>query len=110
MTSIGEASPNLLIFTAPFAPTAGSASIDGRIVNQNGRGLRNIRVTLQNGSTSEVKTALTNAFGYFRLEELEVGSFYVLSVQHKRYVFQTSSYAFTLNDDLVGFSFVGTQF
>jgi hypothetical protein len=40
------------------------------------------------GSTSERKTAITNAFGYYSFESVQAGQTYVFSVISKRYSFQ----------------------
>ncbi len=108
MTGLTDGSPNLMIFTDPLAPTAGEATLEGSVVSNTGRSLKNITLMLQNASASEFKTAITNGFGYYRFENLEVGSFYVLSIQNKRYHFPNSPLAFTLNEDLVSVAFVGT--
>lgn len=109
MTGIGTASPNLILFTDPLAPTAGEASISGSVTSNTGRGMKGITVTLQNASASEFRSAVTNAFGYYTFDNLEVGSFYVLSVENKRYHFSNSPFAFTLNEDLASVAFVGTR-
>lgn len=105
---IDTASPNLMVFTDPLAPTAGTASVQGQVVSNTGRALKGITVRLQNASTSELKTAITNTFGYYKFEELEVGAFYVMSLRSKRYVFENNPYTFTLSEDLAPLAFVGT--
>jgi subtilisin family serine protease len=108
MTNIDGASPNLMLFTDPLAPTAGEAAITGSVISNKGRGLRGIRVTLQNADASEVRYAATNAFGNYMFDNVDVGSLYVLSVEDRRYFFPNSPLAFTLNDDLTSVAFVGT--
>ena len=109
LTGAGAGSPNLMLFTDPLsAPTAGNASIEGMVVSNTGRRLKGIRVLLQNASASEYKTAITNAFGYYKFEEVEVGAFYIMSIQSKRYFFENSPYAFTLSEDLAPVAFIGT--
>lgn len=108
MTGVGAGSPNLMLFTDQFAPTAGNASIEGTVQLASGRGLKGITLTLQNATASEFKTTVTNAFGRYRFDDLEVGDFYVLSIQSKRYRFPNSPYAFTLSEDLTSTTFIGT--
>ena len=109
LTGAGAGSPNLMLFTDPLsAPTAGNASIEGMVVSNTGRRLKGIRVLLQNASASEYKMAITNAFGYYKFEEVEVGAFYIMSIQSKRYFFENSPYAFTLSEDLAPVAFIGT--
>ena len=108
MSGVDAASPNLLVFTDPLAPTAGEASIEGTVATNTGHGIKGVKVTLLNASTSEVQIVVTNAFGSYRFEGLEVGSFYMMSVQHKRYHFNNSMIEFTLSDDLAPAAFIGT--
>jgi endonuclease G len=69
-----------------LAPTAAASQISGRVMTTDGRAVSRARVTLtdQNGET---KSALTNPFGYYRFETVAAGETYVITVQHKRYVF-----------------------
>jgi hypothetical protein len=62
-------------------------------------------LTLTNVQTGETKATITNPFGYFNLEA-EVGSFYILTISHKRYFFADSVRTFTLVDELSDPEFV----
>ncbi|HEX8367075.1 MAG TPA: carboxypeptidase regulatory-like domain-containing protein [Pyrinomonadaceae bacterium] len=68
-----------------LAPSAASVTVGGRVL-ANGRGVPNATVTYA-GETGERKSALTNAFGYFRFEEVQAGQTYVFNVLSKRYTF-----------------------
>lgn len=103
-----DGSPNLVLFTAPNGPTAADAEVSGRIVDGSGRGLKRVRVLLQNAATGETRLVLTNVFGYFVFSDVEVGEFYVMRVQNKRYTFPDSPYSFTLSDSFSAMTFVGT--
>ncbi|MGD9563770.1 MAG: S8 family serine peptidase [Pyrinomonadaceae bacterium] len=107
MSTTSDGSPNLMLFTAPTAPTAADAIVSGSVTDADGRGLRNVRVTLRRASDGQTRLAITNAFGYFRFDEVEVGDFYTASIQNKRYVFENSPFAFSLNDNLTSVAFVG---
>ncbi len=69
-----------------IASTAASAGINGRVVTANGRGIRNVRVSLTN-QNGETRFTVTNSFGYYRFEEVQVGEFYVIQANSKRYQF-----------------------
>lgn len=69
-----------------FPPTAATASLFGRVLTPDGRGLVNAAVTLTDSSGNSW-TAITSSFGYYRFEGVEVGQTYVLSVSSKRYSF-----------------------
>lgn len=103
-----DGSPNMMVFTAPNGPTAGDATVSGRVVNNSGRALKGIRVVLRNADGTETRVALTNPFGYYSFQDVEVGGFYVLSIQNKRYTFENSPYAFTLGEDFTAAAFIGT--
>ncbi len=89
-----------------FAPTAAESSISGRITTASGRGIRNVVVQLNGGNLSETRYARTNPFGYYRINELDAGQTYVLSVSAKRYSFANPTRVITLNEDLTGEDFV----
>ncbi|HEX8736787.1 MAG TPA: hypothetical protein VF721_15755 [Pyrinomonadaceae bacterium] len=75
----------------PFAPTAASVSIAGRVLTPDGiTGLRNARVILTDAH-GNARTAISGSFGYYRLTEVEVGQVYLVTVVSKRYQFQAQA-------------------
>lgn len=103
-----DGSPNLMVFTAPSGPTAADAVVSGQVVRNDGRALKDVRVLLRNATNGEIRIALTNGFGYYTFTDVEVGEFYILNVQSKRYTFPTNSYSFSLGEDFTASAFVGT--
>lgn len=91
------------------APTAADASIGGRVSTVDGRGIRNIRVTVTGGNLTEPVAAVTSAFGYFRVDGLRAGQTYVVSVAGKRYVFETPVRVVSLGEDAFDIDFVGER-
>ncbi|MDQ3799695.1 MAG: carboxypeptidase-like regulatory domain-containing protein [Acidobacteriota bacterium] len=90
------------IYQIPLlAPTAASVTVSGR-VTANGRGVANAIVTYA-GETGERKSAITNAFGYYRFEEVPAGQTYVFNVVSKRYTFP--SRAVTVSEELSELNF-----
>jgi len=71
-----------------LAPTAAASQISGRVLRTDGRGVSKARLTItdQNG---EVRSALTNPFGYYRFDDIAAGEIYVISVSHKQYRFDS---------------------
>lgn len=65
---------------------AASVPVGGRVVDSNGIGVSKANVTLTNpqGTT---RTILTNGFGYYRFDDVEVGQNYIFEVNSKRYSF-----------------------
>ncbi len=70
-----------------FTPTAATAVVGGQIKTADGRGIRNVLVTIThpNGQT---QTARSGSFGYYRFAEIPVGETYVISVTAKKYIFR----------------------
>jgi len=89
-----------------LAPTAAHASVSGRVTDSNGRGISQASLTLTNTQSGATQVATTNTFGYFTIEDLEVGVTYILTVAHKRYSFTDSTRTFTLEDNATGIDFV----
>lgn len=85
-------------------PSAANASIAGRVLTSNGRGIARASVTIS-GPNGVVKSSLTNSFGYYKLEDIAVGQTYIVGVSSKRYEFIESTRALTLHEDLSGFDF-----
>lgn len=90
-------------------PTAAPASVTGRVLDAYGRGISSARMTLFNGTTGESKVVLTNTFGYYTFNDLPIGDFYVLTVEHRRYRFSNSSTSFTLDDNISGMDFQASR-
>ncbi len=89
---------SITITTTNLAPpVAAGVNIGGRIVNANGIGINGTRVSLTYPS-GEVITVKTNAFGYYKFEDLEVGSTYTVQVADKRYQFANPTQVVTLED------------
>lgn len=87
------------IATPGFLPysdtaTAASVSVSGRVVTNTGQGLRNALVTLT-GPSGVSRTVNTNAFGYYRFDDIEVGQTFIASVSSKRYRFDARTLSVT---------------
>ena len=67
-------------------PTAASVSIGGQVLTANGNAVRKARVVLT-APNGQIRTAITNPFGYYRFDDVEVGASYVFNVVSKRYSF-----------------------
>jgi len=81
-------------------------SVSGRVLNAAGRGVYNAIVTLTN-SSGEVRSTITNPFGYYRFIGVAAGQTYTLRVRSKRYTFTPQ--VITANSDLTGLNFVAKQ-
>lgn len=88
-----------------IAPSAANVSISGRVVDSSGFGIRNGRVmlTAQNGS---VRTAVTNSFGYYRIEDIPSGETYVINARAKGYNFTPRTV--NVNDEISGLDIIAS--
>lgn len=84
---------------------AAPVSVSGRIVTASGRGISRAVVSVVDLSSGEARTAVSNGFGYYSVEGMVAGGLYMISVQHKQYVFE--SRIVTLSDSLDDFDFIG---
>jgi hypothetical protein len=91
--------------TQPNGPTAAHVSVGGRVVNAIGRGIYGVRVSIA-GSTGETRTAMTNPFGYYSFDDVEVGQGYTLQVSDKRYQFTNPTQFITVFDAVEDLNFV----
>lgn len=90
-----------------LGPTAAPASISGRVMDQSGRGIRGVAISVQ-GSSGEARTVVTNTFGFYRIEGLPVGQAYVLSATARRRSFANNFRFIDLSADLSDENFVAT--
>lgn len=93
-------------WSSTFSPTAANASISGRIITADGRGIRNVTLQLTNLTTNETKTCRSGSFGRYNFADLESGETYILSVTAKRFSFSNPSRVITLSEDLADEDFV----
>lgn len=92
-------------FTAPsLAPTAAMVGVSGQVVRADGNGISKALVTLTD-VTGAIRTVLTNPFGKFRFDDVEVGRTYILSVESKRYRFINNTQVFMVVDEIDGIVF-----
>ncbi len=87
-------------------PTAGPVSVSGRVVDSFGRGISGARLSISDAQTGATWTTLSNPFGYYTLSGPIAGSFYMMTVSHKRYTFADNTRTFSLNEDIAGVDFI----
>lgn len=79
-----DANGNTSEFT-PFVPTAAQVTIKGR-VTADGESVVRARVILTD-SNGQTRTTFTNSFGFYRFEDVTVGSTFVCNVTAKQHTF-----------------------
>jgi hypothetical protein len=73
-----------------LGPTAANTSVSGRVLTADGSPVRNARVVFTD-LEGESRSAITNPFGYFRVDGLPAGQNYVVSTWAKGHVFEPVS-------------------
>ena len=89
----------------PFAPTSSDATIRGRVTVGKNTGVKGAVLTLTGGTLISPQVTVTNQFGNFAFKDIEIGHFYVLTVQHKKYGFIQNSQGFMLLDNMTNIVF-----
>ncbi|MEO7672838.1 MAG: S8 family serine peptidase [Pyrinomonadaceae bacterium] len=90
-----------------LAPTAGDATISGRAIDSRGRGVKDVRISLLDANTGNLRYTTTNSFGFYTFRDVPVAHFYVLRVEpNKRYVVLDGLRSFTLQDDFTNVDFL----
>ena len=73
-------------FVITLAPTSAAVSVTGRAADHRGVSIANVRVTLTLMNGTQLH-AISNAFGYFRIDAVPAGETAILSAVHRRYTF-----------------------
>lgn len=89
-----------------LGPTSAPASISGRAIAPDGRGISNVRIMVQGGELDEPVLALTNQFGYYAIEGLPSGQTYIVSAASGRTFFPDPVRVVNLDTDLSDLNFV----
>lgn len=90
-----------------LAPTAAEVTIGGRILTADGRGIRNVSVTLTSGS-GEIRTAVSGESGSYSFAEVTAGATYIFSVRAKHYQFSQPTQIRSINDDTDDVDFIAS--
>jgi hypothetical protein len=103
----GPAAANDHTFDVGFysATTAADATVEGRVMTADGRGIRNVRLQLYLADGTAL-TALTGPFGYYRFEGIPAGTSAILTIRSKRFTFSQSAVLLDVGDSLTGIDFV----
>jgi len=91
-----------------FIPTAANVTVSGRVLTENGNGIRNTVVTITDTSGNVLVTR-TSTFGYFHFYEIRVGETYVISVNSKRFIFKPSSQVINVDEELSNIYFIAYE-
>lgn len=86
----------------------GVVALSGRVKTPEGRPIKGARIVIKDAQTNAVvRTALSSPFGYYRLDDIETGRSYVLSISHKTYLFALPSHLLEVSEERSNIDFVG---
>lgn len=85
-TRMSSTSTDIGAYEVQFSPTAASVTIGGKVREIDGRAIARALVTLTN-LNGEIRTTVTNHFGYYSFKDVPAGENFVLSASHKLYEF-----------------------
>lgn len=88
-----------------FAPTAAFVSIGGRAMNSQGRPIPKAQITLQEQG-GNVRTALTNPFGYYSFDGVARGTTVMLNVAAKGQEFIDPTRVITVHEAVSNIDFI----
>ena len=88
-----------------FAPTAANVSIGGKVADAKGNGQSRVSISLTD-SSGNVRTAMTNSFGYYRFEEVAVGQTYTIFAQSRRFQIDNPTRLLSVEDGRDDIDFV----
>ena len=86
-----NAAPNLI-------PTAASVTVGGRVLTADGRGIRNVFVTLTDANGA-ARTVISGTFGSYHFDDIPAGEIYVFTAHSKRFTFSESTQVLSILED-----------
>lgn len=89
-----------------ISPTSANVLINGRVATAEGRGLFRVYVTLLDPLSGEMRSTITNPFGYYTFNDVPIGT-YVIAVSTKNYNFDPPSYTLDVMDNMTAINFTG---
>jgi hypothetical protein len=101
----GTAIVDIGAFEASSAPTAATVTVSGRVTTAQGRGIRNVVVTMTD-SSGNTRTATTTSFGYFSFDDVAAGETYIFAARGKRFSFGQNTQVHSITEETSNINFV----
>ncbi len=105
-TRFSGAAVDIGAFEVPLGATAAGVTVAGRVFDGR-RGVARAFVYLSDFN-GDVRTAITNQFGYYRFDDVPVGKTYILEVRSKQYLY--SPQVMNLIEEQLDFNFTPADF
>ncbi|MBC7798468.1 MAG: M36 family metallopeptidase [Pyrinomonadaceae bacterium] len=106
-TNSGWYIDNLLVnnFAAACTTTAARLPLAGRVVDQKGRAISGVKITLSDGQ--ETQYAKTNLRGVYRFDNIRAGSTVTVNASRRGFIFEPDEQLFNLLEELNDVTFTG---
>jgi hypothetical protein len=88
-----------------LGPTASYVGVGGRVTTAEGRGIANAKVSVMLPG-GESRFAITNPFGFYRIDDMEAGPSYVFQVSSKTHSFANPTQLINVSDSVEDLNFV----
>jgi len=85
--------------------TAATVTVSGRVTTAQGRGIRNVVITMFD-SSGNTRTAISTTFGYYRFEEVAAGETYIFTARGKRFSFEQTTQVHMILEDTNNIDFL----
>lgn len=92
-----------------YTTTAAPAEISGRVVTAEGNGIVNAAIIISGGNLSQPIIVKTGTFGSFKIDGLTTGQTYIVTVQSKRFEFDSPSRVISLEANVSDLEFVSNN-
>ena len=86
--------------------TSADVSLSGRVISEQGTGLRNATVTITDQS-GKSRSVITSSLGYYQIDDVKAGGTYVITASSRRFRF--ASRVIEVSDSLSNLDFVGME-
>ncbi|HEX2640959.1 MAG TPA: choice-of-anchor Q domain-containing protein, partial [Pyrinomonadaceae bacterium] len=103
---IGSGTVEIGAYELQVVPTAANVSVAGQVLDENGNPLFRVTVKLTD-SNGNVRQALTNQFGYFKVEGVTSGETYIAEAIHRQYAFDAQ--VICVFDEITDLKFTARQ-
>jgi hypothetical protein len=104
--SDGTATVDIGAFEVQLAPTAAQVVAGGRIFTDDGRGIRNVRVTVT-FSSGETFTTVSGESGFYEFADLPASETYIFTVSAKHYTFAQDTQVRSIKEEVQDIDFIG---
>jgi hypothetical protein len=86
--------------------TAAGVFIKGRVLTSPGSGIPNALIEVNGGTLIQPIYVRTNSFGYYKVEDLQAGLTYIVTVRSKLFQFSNPTRIINADENISGFDFI----